>query len=137
MAEVTWAPEVTWTPACVPADHVSSRRRPRGFQHALEALAAHPGTVIGVLCGHDHKGRYHRDEHGVHHLTFCSPLNKGADGHAYGVLSVAEGALELRGPALADLLPASGSLPPIVPEPGGLQSMSFELPPPAAPRSSL
>ena len=26
--------------------------------------------------GHDHFGGYHRDEHGVHHCTFCSPLNR-------------------------------------------------------------
>ena len=58
-----------------------------------------------VLCGHDHKGGYHRARGGVHHLTLCSPLNKGRDGKAYGLVEVHHDRIELRGPALRDLLP--------------------------------
>lgn len=34
-----------------------------------------------------------------------SPLNKGADGRAFGLVSAFDDHLELRGPALADLVP--------------------------------
>ena len=44
------------------------------------------GCVAAVLCGHDHFGQYHCDEDGVHHCTFCSPLNKGDDGFAFGLM---------------------------------------------------
>jgi 3',5'-cyclic AMP phosphodiesterase CpdA len=75
------------------------------YEEALEALRASPGTVAAVLCGHDHKGEAHTDEHGVHHLTFCSPLNKGIDGRAFGMMAVFEDHFELRGPRLGDLIP--------------------------------
>jgi len=42
----------------------------------------------------------------VHHCTFCSPLNKGDDGFAFGVVRVHEDALEVVGPRVHDLLPA-------------------------------
>ena len=78
----------------------------RPFCCALQALHSGPkGTVVAVLCGHDHKGQYHRDSHGIHHITFMSPLNLGASGHAYGLMEVYPDALVLRGPQLADLLP--------------------------------
>lgn len=44
--------------------------------------------VVAVICGHDHQGGYHRDEHGVHHITLASPLNRGEHGDAYGVVRV-------------------------------------------------
>jgi len=74
------------------------------YPKALEAIHS-AGCVVAVLCGHDHKGKVHRDAHGVHHLTFCSPLNRGSEGHAYGLVRVHNDRLELRGPRLADLLP--------------------------------
>ena len=43
---------------------------------------------------------------GIHHLTLRSPLNKGRDGNAYGVIDVHADRLELRGPSLEDLLPS-------------------------------
>ena len=48
------------------------------YPEALEAIRSEEaaGCVAAVLCGHDHFGGYHRDEHGVHHCTFCSPLNR-------------------------------------------------------------
>merc|ERR1711933_29795 len=63
------------------------------------------GCVVAVLCGHDHKGGYLRDEHGVHHMTFASPLNKGDDGYAFGVIHMWQSSLEIRGPKIDDLLP--------------------------------
>ncbi|KAL1516015.1 hypothetical protein AB1Y20_002628 [Prymnesium parvum] len=75
------------------------------FEQALQAIAEHPCTVA-VLCGHDHMGGYHKDEQGVHHITFQSPLNRGAEGHAYGVVTLHADRLEVRSPALGDLLPS-------------------------------
>ena len=43
--------------------------------------------------------------HSVHHITVRSPLNKGADGCAFGLINAFNDHLELRGPALADLVP--------------------------------
>lgn len=52
-------------------------------------------------------GQYHCDEEtGVHHCTFCSPLNKGDDGDAFGLVHVWDDAIEVRGPCLDDFLPA-------------------------------
>ena len=76
------------------------------YAEALEAIRA-SGCVVAVLCGHDHKGNYHRDAAGVHHLTFQSPLNQGDDGHAYGLLTVLPDRLLVKSPKLADFLPAA------------------------------
>lgn len=43
--------------------------------------------------------------HAVHHITFRSPLNKGTDGRAFGVINAFDDHFELRGPSLADLVP--------------------------------
>ena len=77
------------------------------YPEALEVLHSEEagGCVAAVLCGHDHFGRYHRDEHGVHHCTFCSPLNKGDDGFAFGLVHVRHDSIEIRGPSVNDLLP--------------------------------
>ena len=77
------------------------------FHRALGAIRE-AGCVVAVLCGHDHKGKYHRDEQGVHHLTFCSPLNLGEAGHAYGLVRVHADRMEVVGPNLAELLPNGG-----------------------------
>ena len=74
------------------------------YPEALDAIASQE-CVAAVLCGHDHFGEYHCDERGVHHCTFCSPLNKGDDGSAFGLVHVWDDAIEIRGPAVDDLLP--------------------------------
>ena len=74
------------------------------YEEALEVIGSQD-CVAAVLCGHDHFGQYHCDEAGVHHCTFCSPLNKGDDGDAFGVVHVWEDAIEIRGPSVDDLLP--------------------------------
>ena len=38
------------------------------------------GCVVAVLCGHDHDGGYARDEAGIHHVTFHSPLEVAHEG---------------------------------------------------------
>eukprot|EP00565_Helicotheca_tamesis_P004562 CAMPEP_0185727700 /NCGR_PEP_ID=MMETSP1171-20130828/3329_1 /TAXON_ID=374046 /ORGANISM="Helicotheca tamensis, Strain CCMP826" /LENGTH=302 /DNA_ID=CAMNT_0028396325 /DNA_START=222 /DNA_END=1127 /DNA_ORIENTATION=+ len=50
------------------------------YEDALDLIQSRDvtnGCVVAVMCGHDHKGNYHCDESGIHHLTLCSPLNKG------------------------------------------------------------
>ena len=74
------------------------------YPEALELIAQSP-SVAAVLCGHDHFGQYHRDDSGVHHCTFCSPLNKGDDGSAFGLIHVWDDAIEVCGPSVDDLLP--------------------------------
>ena len=83
------------------------------YDVALELLddAAEAGTVAMVICGHDHSGGYFRDARGVHHLTLKSPLNKGGDGKAFGLLRVFDDRIELLGPRLADLVPAGDERP--------------------------
>ena len=58
------------------------------YPEALEAIRSDEasGCVVAVLCGHDHFGQYHCDEAGVHHCTFCSPLNQGEGGDAFGLV---------------------------------------------------
>jgi len=61
------------------------------YPEALEVIGSEEagGCVAAVLCGHDHFGGYFCDEGGVHHCTFCSPLNKGDDGFAFGLMCAA------------------------------------------------
>lgn len=59
------------------------------YPEALDAIST-TRCVAAILCGHDHQGGYTCDAAGVHHLTFCSPLNKGADGCAFGLLGLHE-----------------------------------------------
>ena len=58
------------------------------YPEALEVIGSEEagGCVAAVLCGHDHFGGYFCDEGGVHHCTFCSPLNKGDNGFAFGLM---------------------------------------------------
>ena len=87
------------------------------------------GCVAAVVCGHDHKGGYHLDPHGVHHITLCSPLNEGDDGSAFGVLHMFADHMELRGPSLANLLPAHERLPAVLPSADdACLRMRFEFP---------
>ena len=74
------------------------------YEAALKAIDE-SGVVVAVLCGHDHRGGYCCSEGGVHHVTFQSPLNKGTDGHAYGLVTVFPDKLEIKGIALEDWLP--------------------------------
>ena len=79
-------------------------------------------VVLAVLCGHDHGGGYYYDDgcddckdnnsetekstrSGIHHITVASPLNKGADGSAYGIVRVFDDKMDIVGPNLDDLLP--------------------------------
>jgi len=96
------------------------------YDKALEILNAcknedGSSVVAAVLCGHDHGGGYHYDNgckddnnseteitttrSGIHHITVASPLNKGADGSAYGIVRVFDEKMEIVGPNLDDLLP--------------------------------
>ena len=87
------------------------------YEEALELIRSDEagGCVVAVLCGHDHKGKYFRDADGVHHMTFCSPLNKGEKGAAYGVVHAWGDRLEIRGPKIDDLLPNVQQRPPAAP----------------------
>jgi len=81
------------------------------YHAALQVIRSEAagGCVAAVLCGHDHFGGYFCDEEGVHHCTFCSPLNRGDDGFAFGVVHVRDDAIEIRGQRVDDLLPARRS----------------------------
>ena len=53
--------------------------------------------VVAVMCGHDHTGGYALDAHGVHHITFESPLECEVGEMAYGLVVVREHGLRLCG----------------------------------------
>lgn len=77
------------------------------YPEALDAIAQ-SSCVAAVLCGHDHFGQYHFDDvSGVHHCTFCSPLNKGDEGDAFGLVRVWDDTIQICGPRVDDLLPAT------------------------------
>lgn len=75
------------------------------WEDALATIDAHAGNVVAIIAGHDHKGGYHRDRAGVHHITLKSPLNLGSLGECYGLVEVHESAIEIHSPRLGDLLP--------------------------------
>jgi manganese-dependent ADP-ribose/CDP-alcohol diphosphatase len=62
------------------------------------------GTVVAVLCGHDHHGGYYYDENDIHHITFKSPLNLGNEGDCFGTIDVSDQSLVLKGPHLRHFL---------------------------------
>ena len=115
------------------------------FEETLSVLREST-AVVAVLAGHDHNGGYHRDARGIHHITLQSPLNKGTNGKAFGIMRVFADHLELVGPALGDLVartppwkspggrsrdrrpsyPAALSLPAISSIESELESMRFE-----------
>lgn len=74
------------------------------YEEALDIIRSEEasGCVAAVLCGHDHRGNYHRDECGVHHLTFVSPLS---GGKAFGLMVVTNECLEIRAPIMNEFLP--------------------------------
>jgi len=105
------------------------------YEAALESIASTSvgtggGCVAAVLCGHDHRGSYHYDEEtSVHHCTFSSPLNKGSEGSAFGMIRVTPTSLEIRGPCIDDLLPdVNGRPSPVAVSNGPLLCESITLP---------
>jgi hypothetical protein len=60
------------------------------FPAVIKALGEAPkGSVLAVLCGHDHHGGYVFDPVSLtHHITFKSPLNLGTDGDCFGLIDV-------------------------------------------------
>ena len=84
----------------------SWRSRAWDCDRLLEIMRRHPGVVCAVLCGHEHRGGYAYDAAArTHHLTCCSPLNKGSAGSAFGALAVFTDRIEVSGPAVGDLVP--------------------------------
>ena len=70
------------------------------------------------------------------HCTLCSPLNRGDEGAAFGLINVREESLEVVGPCVDDLLPTlkrgePTGRPESVPCAGGAeaQAVTLELPP--------
>lgn len=77
------------------------------YDEALEIIRSKKaaGCAAVMLYGHNHKGGYHRDEIGIHHCTFISPLNKGSEGKAFGLMKFEPGYLEILAPKMDDFLP--------------------------------
>lgn len=85
------------------------------------------GHVVAVLAGHMHRGGYARDDAGVHHLTWPSPLNY-AD--CYGHVDVFSDRLEVKmaGSEAAKRMgaPAMLEVPPLPPSPPTLLKCVLE-----------
>ena len=48
------------------------------YDAVLEVLYTHgTGIVVAFLAGHDHAGGYKQDSAGIHHVTFCAPVETG------------------------------------------------------------
>ena len=68
------------------------------FDLVLELLhGAGAGAVVAVLSGHDHAGGYVRDGAGVHHVTFCAPLETAPPDACHAIVAVHESALVVEG----------------------------------------
>lgn len=91
------------------------------FDRALEVLAKHDCVAV-VLCGHDHQGGFHRDDHGVLHLTAKSPLNLGSQGSAFAVVELAQDSIELQAPAALEHVFAKGAVQAATPMPSVLSA---------------
>jgi len=83
------------------------------YQEALDVIHSEEanGCVVAVLSGHDPKGGYYCDDKGVHHCTFVSPLTKGEEGFAFGLVHIRPEYMEIRGPKIDDLLPFKNRRP--------------------------
>jgi manganese-dependent ADP-ribose/CDP-alcohol diphosphatase len=46
------------------------------------------GTVIAVISGHDHDGGYACDDHGIHHIVPCSPIECEEGEMSYGLIEI-------------------------------------------------
>lgn len=68
------------------------------FDACLALLhGAGAGAVVAVLSGHDHAGGYVRDDAGVHHVTFCAPLETAPPNACHAVVAVHESGLVVQG----------------------------------------
>ena len=68
------------------------------FDEVNSAMEGLQDCVVAVLCGHDHKGGYARDEgSGTHHVTFPSPLNCGSSDECHATVEVYTDRLSILG----------------------------------------
>jgi len=66
------------------------------FEEVLAILHQH-GNVAAYLAGHDHNGGYARDETGVHHITFKSPLEAPPPSTCFATVDVHPSCLLIHG----------------------------------------
>lgn len=67
------------------------------FEEVLAVIRSH-SSVVCFMAGHDHNGGYHLDEDtGIHHVTFEGVIETPPDSNAFGILSVFEDRMELKG----------------------------------------
>lgn len=67
------------------------------FDEVLALIRSH-SSVVCFMAGHDHDGGYHLDEDtGIHHVTFEGVIETPPGSNAFGILSVYEDRMELKG----------------------------------------
>ncbi|KAM9296778.1 manganese-dependent ADP-ribose/CDP-alcohol diphosphatase [Gastrophryne carolinensis] len=66
------------------------------YEDILRVVQSHPSAVC-YFAGHDHAGGYHRDSHGVHHITMEGVIESPPGQNAYGTVEVYEDKMVLRG----------------------------------------
>ncbi|XP_018428334.1 PREDICTED: manganese-dependent ADP-ribose/CDP-alcohol diphosphatase-like, partial [Nanorana parkeri] len=66
------------------------------YKEILRVIESH-GSVVCYFAGHDHGGGYHRDSHGIHHVTMEGVVESPPDSNAFGTLDVYEEGMVLRG----------------------------------------
>ena len=68
------------------------------YGEVLECLHSVPkGVVVACFSGHDHKGGYAVDAHGIHHVTLQSPLEDPSNQTAYATAHCFSSRIELEG----------------------------------------
>lgn len=67
------------------------------FDEVLAVIRSH-SSVVCFMAGHDHDGGYYLDEDtGIHHVTFEGVIETPPDSNAFGIVSVYEDRMELKG----------------------------------------
>ncbi|XP_072523383.1 manganese-dependent ADP-ribose/CDP-alcohol diphosphatase-like [Salminus brasiliensis] len=66
------------------------------YDQILSILNSHK-SVVCFMAGHDHDGGYHRDTHGIHHLTLEGVIETPPFSDAFGTVYVYEDKMVLRG----------------------------------------
>ena len=86
--------ETVWFP------HAVHQRANRSKHDVINSACMHEvpkGVVVACFTGHDHKGGYELDAHGIHHVTLQSPLEAPLHGVAYGTAHFFPNRIELEG----------------------------------------
>jgi len=67
------------------------------YDKVLEILYSKQNCVQAVMAGHDHKGGFHRDSHGIYHCTFPAVLEAPLGQNAHCTVNVYSHKIDIKG----------------------------------------